>query len=131
MCMKIYFLFHKSEAKDIAKKMCRVSYKHIAEMTHVIEHCRLQTITGNKSERAISIFFFFWKKITFSYPLMIFKYINRLNNIYLKRFQNFCIILRRFRFFWPMIRNFILATRRYNIRVYMHVRRRTRKEKKK
>lgn len=74
MCMKIYFLFHKSEAKDIAKKMCRVSYKHIAEMTHVIEHCRSQTIIGNKSERAISIFFFL-EKITFSYPLMIFKYI--------------------------------------------------------
>lgn len=57
-------------------------------------------------------FFFFWKKLHFPIPWWFLNILNRLNNIYLKRFQNFCIILRRFRFFWPMIRNFILTTRR-------------------
>lgn len=62
MCVKIYILFYKSEVRHCQENVS--CFVHIAEMTHVIEHCRSQTITGNKSERAIrvSIFFSFWKK---------------------------------------------------------------------
>lgn len=60
MCVKIYFLFYKSDVRHCQEN---VSYKRIVEMTHVIEHCRSQTITGNKSERAIYVsIFLFWKK---------------------------------------------------------------------
>lgn len=63
MCVKIYILFYKSEVRHCQENVS--CFVHIAEMTHVIEHCRSQTITGNKSERAIRVsifFFFFWKK---------------------------------------------------------------------